>query len=467
MVKNRSVVVVSRRPRRNRGLQINKVLLKRVINKLTPVVSKTARKRRRRRTRRAKPYSDDFSVLPTTAQREASLRMPLQPRRSRPNFNSEWAMCRMNPMDNMGSSNGKPDGRNTNRMIVIDHPVLDTILVTGPGGVGQNFSVLFLPGLLPFSGLVGSGATAGQSNITVNGIPHTSNGGLQSALYPIGIPNEWANTYAQLQVWSSGPSPRNDPYDSMRGRVISVGRRISFRGNITNDQGWVNVAPFPFASKKTPVYANSDNPTIASQLGVRGFNPALIAGQYFNITTPMRLVDFSAATNTLSGQLYNKQTQMFRLDRSFDIVSKQQGDVHDYYPIPDMGDLLIANQSGIASNGAPVSYTPWNCDPVGVAGNAFPAAVWLFDESWTGEILTFNQVLPNTLITIESVLCIEYQVATSSSFAPLAREGPKPQPMLVSSVNEMVNKSDVAKPTFSKGSSEMMQASHASSFSFV
>jgi len=317
---------------------------------------------------------------------------------------------------------------------------------------GTGFDLLFLPGVLPFSGVVTGNSGTNGTDIIVNGVALT-NSGNNNGWAPIGVPQEWASSYTALQGWTSSSTAKNDPYDSMSARVVAVKRRIGYQGDLVHNAGWINVTPCPLGFATQKAYSNvGAAATSTGQIALYGVDHTQANEGFFVATTPMTLLDYSATPNNPAGNIFTKDTVRVRVETGCEIISKQTGDIHGLVPVPDAGTLLVANASGISASGGS-NYTPINIDMV--AGGSKPSAAWIIDPTWVGEFVQVTGVTPsspsatppvNVSFVIETAICVEYAVAATSLMAPMARGAVKTNMAEVNRVHDLIQSLPVAIP---------------------
>jgi hypothetical protein len=383
--------------------------------------------------------SDMFGQLsvtaPTTQQVERSLRTAGMPMRHA--YGDPWIHCRLDPFTSTGGVQ-KPDGLGGNRSIIVDHLVADIITCR----TGNGFTVQFLPGILPFTGLITGNSAAGAPDIFVNGAPFINPfPGAAINMAPIGVVTEWASSVAGQQYWTAGSAPGQDPYRSAAARVLSVKRKLIYTGTLTGNAGFINVSPSPYDVSKNIAYVTSTAST-----GAAANTIALVRTDLTQTTTggsllqtPMALVDIEIPVVPL----FNKDTVAYRVEVGCEITSKQNGSIHQMVPVPDMGAMLVANVSGIAPN-AGVTYNTMVCDLN--AGGSSPMAAWVIDNSWQGELMNVTGVTSGATFRIETAVCVEYSVQSGSPMAPMGMKPVAPRLKAVERAHALVNAKPVAVP---------------------
>lgn len=374
-------------------------------------------------------------VAPTTHQVEMALRRaPV----STGGFKDPWLHCRLDPFTSPGST-GKPDGR-ADRFIVVDHVVQDVI---STDATCTGFTIITLPGFLPFTAVL-TAQNSGAGRVTVNGLALSASGSLSSALAPIGVVTEWASSPAAQQQWTPSNVAKNDPYDSMSARVISVKRRLRYTGTLTQNSGWVSVTPNKVATAKQFALVNTTTvPAPAGGLAVQTFDRTLAATGALPVGTTVLLADFSATSTSNSSIAYTKDTVNYRVETGVEIVSKQMGEIHQFFPMPDAAMALVCNVSGI-QGAAGVTYSPWNVD-MNAAG-AFPMGVWLNDDTWVGELINVNGLTQATSFVLETAYCVEYIPSSTSLMAPMTRRAQPARLGAITAAQNAVNRLPVAIP---------------------
>jgi hypothetical protein len=350
----------------------------------------------------------------------------------------KWMHCRMDPFTSAGGVR-KPDGRGAPRTIVVDHLVADNITCNTASG----FTIQTLPGMLPYSAMITGNGAALANDINVNGLAFNNpavGGGFDGNWYPVGVATEWAATPTLLEDWAIEPTPRNDPYTSSRARIISVARRLIFTGNITQCSGFINVVPSPYSVNPDKCYVTNATPVaVANTIAMIRTDRLQAVASNTALQVPLGMLDIELTTVPP----YNRETVTNRVELGARIVSKQTGDVHDYVPVGDNGMYLIANRSGVPAAGGEL-YRPIVVDQV--AGGGLAPGVWIFDPSWSGELINVFGVTAGATFRLETAICVEYEPATNSPFVPLSQ---KPAPLAqrsVDSAQRSVNNLPVALP---------------------
>jgi len=390
------------------------------------------------------------AMNPSVQFREIASRMP-----ARLNYatSSPWAACRMNPFGAHGSM-GKPDGK-SDRFMKFDHVFKDVINLTTANGC----KILTFPGCLPFTAIITGRGAAGTSDMVVNGVTYTNPVNIPpgpTGWFPIGVPNEWATTYLLLASWGASTSTKNDPYNSAKARVTSYQRVIRFTGNVTNDEGDVTVTPNSLGWGRDTLFADSGVGLVAGTNTIGSYDNAGLLSPYKDPSTastgntkiPIRSLDIGTALASLSGVSFNKDSVSNRLDVPLVLHGKQVGVDHNFYPLGDSGDLVIGNLAGPVPTAGRL-LAPVNIDPR--PGQASAAAFWLIDESWQGELIEISNVSDaGCTMTIETALCVEYELLATSNLAPAAMHAIKARPSVIQKVHDQVNSLPVAIPvTFS------------------
>jgi len=348
-----------------------------------------------------------------------------------------WMHCRLNPFTS-GNRIPKPDGRGSN-FIVVDHWVADAITCTSTNG----FVIQTLPGCLPFSALITGAATSG-TDITVNGVVYTNNASLATGMLPIGVPKEWAAPYSSVGTsWKISSTSTNDPYFSSKARVTSVGRRLRYISTLTSASGQVAISASPFAISDAFVKTDVSSTAAAKQtsLTYTGFDNATPT-VFAPAGSQVRSLDFAfGAPNN-----FGRDTIMARPEQGISWTSKQAGDVHDFHPTPDYGFGVTSNVSLVPDQTTGSNLASTVCDPGRSSSTATPPAVWMYDPSWIGEVVTVTGVTSGTTFMLETVVCVEYEVQQGSVFNALAQRASPHIKSVVENTQAMVNRLPVATP---------------------
>jgi hypothetical protein len=355
---------------------------------------------------------------------------------------SAWLGTRLDPSSSVGGVL-KPDGMGAGRSIAVNHMVADVITCTSTAG----FTIQTLPGNVPFTAIaIGNGGTD-ATDIKINGVQLTNSdqtllaAQTPSSWAPLGVLTEWAATPAIMQTWTASSTPKNDPYRSTQARVLSVQRRLMYTGTLTSNAGFINVSPSPFDVTKFPGYVGATSPT-ANLLSLQALDSSNSNTTQYSVGTAMYSIDISSPTTPV----FNRDTVDFRVEQGANIISKQSGELHAFQPVPDMGFMLVANQSMIASGtAANNNYRPLNCDLISGAG-PLPMASWFLDSSWEGELINVTGITNGATFRLETYVVLEYQLAAVSPFAPLAINPPPPDKNAVERAQKMANALPVAVP---------------------
>lgn len=330
-----------------------------------------------------------------------------------------WVHCRVDPFTSEGGTQ-KPDGQGGARSVIVDHLVADTITCLTTAG----FTIQTLPGLFPFTAVIVGNGAAAALDISVNGTTYTNN----ASYFPIGVLTEWANGPTQFQNWSFYSTPKTDPYQSSKCRVLSVKRRMMYTGSTLDNAAFIQVTPNPYSMSATnALVTNASGAAVAHTINVelRDTTGAFLSDVPLN--TPLRALDYEVTP------AFTKDTVTYRVEQGALITSKQSGATHQMVPMPDSGFAVVANQS-LTPPAAGALYSHLVVDAL--VGGTFPMAAWAVDDTWEGENISVTGPVVGVTFRFETAYCVEYDLQSGSPMAPM---GKKPVPIRKAALEKASN----------------------------
>jgi len=340
--------------------------------------------------------------------------------------------CRISPYSSKGGM-GIPDGRN-HKYIVVDHFVADTIVVSSSNG----FTILTTPTLPATAAIRGGGADAAVE-LTINGNSYkngfTTNPGLNS-WYPLGVPAEWAGTDT-----FPGQGFGNDPYTSASARCVSVQRRLLYLSSAVNATGIIAVTPMKLGLSVGPTTTLAATTPTANN----------IVGALYADSTQTSLTACKVGTQILSGDMgyntsvFTRDTVTTRVENGVTVIGKHYGEVFRILPTVDNPYLLSIDAPSAASSSGGTQVACFWCGTT-VAGNSKNTGVVWYDDDWEGTQIVVTGNVTGATFRLETVVCMEYSLQTTSAFAPLSIQNSPERVGVVRKVDRVVNALPVAVP---------------------
>ena len=307
---------------------------------------------------------------------------------------SHYVKCRTDPFRGSGAA-AIPDGSNSNFM-VIDSFMVDTITNPGSSFVFQTLSTL------PALGMIASAFSLGVNGVTVSPVTNLQPAATANQQwYPICIPTPYA-------IASIPGTYFADPYSATTARMISVGYRIIYTGPATTCSGSITVTPNSVglepagtvttntASGATMTTSKADN---SAGTTIPGGCPILNAEVTIN---PTALTRASVTVRPEEG-LY--------------LLPTHRSTVHRVLPTTITSYAVLAG----ATPAATVAYRH-----LLKQANGLDIGVVWYDSDWSGFQVSFNGINSDASFRIESVVCMEYNPAVSSTFYPLTMKASPP-----------------------------------------
>lgn len=330
-------------------------------------------------------------------------------------YGDPWIECRMDTFKTKGGG-GKPDGRNS-RFVVVDHVMANNIIAINGG-----FKIWTFPGCLPVTAGI-TGLTNGVNDLTIDGVQYTTGPG-NAYFYPIGVPSEWQNSITR------GPGGAgDDPFNSVKARIVAVKRRLIYTGSTFNNQGYIQVTPLP-----TGIASGTAITTATNTVSIR--DPAGANASQASVGTAILNVDMNQVS------VYTKESVTCRIEQGVEIISKQSGELHQLVPSWDNFPAIVVNSitAGAVGNNNLFCYTLPGATPTG-------NFTWLIaDPTWVGEEITVSGATANAPFRLETALCVEYQLASNSPMVSMAKTNSDYRPSAIVRAHQMAQNLPVATP---------------------
>lgn len=332
-------------------------------------------------------------------------------------LNHPYLKARLDPFSYAAGS--VPDGQNQN-FICIDMHAADVL-----SAVPSAFNIQTFP-TLPFTMGVRS-----SSAITVNGEILTARSSnpvwgvnLTTSMYPLGYFGQLAATYAGKNLGVG----QQDPWNSNKLRIGVVGYKIIYTGPVSTCAGSITVTPNAVGiSPAGAIQATSASTTSWSLVSV---SPAGVAGTAAQLNTPLFNCDLGYGQNILTkeSKTYRPEETIMILPRYMAKANLPQDIFAGTYPIG-------TNISTTTNNNQYVNMFTTN----NMNGAQSGGIIW-YDDNWETFDISFSGINTDATYRIESVVCVETNVQSTSPFAGLTKETEKLNADVMK-ISEMMNSS--------------------------
>jgi hypothetical protein len=337
----------------------------------------------------------------------------------------------MNPFQShKGPAAAIPSGDNEN-FVVIDNFMYDDITAV----TGATFFIQTLP-MLPVTAVISSISAAGTHDLNINNVNFLSSGNTNWGNYPIGV----VTPYRALTL-TPGIAV-DDPYQSVSARMVSIGYKLTYTGQSATCSGTVTVTPnnvgFTLAGSLTASTGNIASPSAVSGNLANSAQTATVAAP---LGSPILTIDL---TNVVTA--YTKDSVIFRPEEGVLILPRHRTKDFKIVSTSDIPYFLAANQSvggTVAGTVLQNFYTTY-----GVGAALAQNAIW-YDQDWSAVQIVIAGVQPLSTFRLETVVCTEYVLPSSSPFAPLALKSSPDNPASIKAVNKMMSSMAIASPTHS------------------
>ena len=385
-------------------------------NKAVRSTAKSKAPQRKRRNRRNNG-SAPAVVSRTTNQVQQDLRRPRATPTPMKREMDKYLRCRLDPFNS--SSGMIPDGSSTRR-VMVDHRSYADIAASESG---SSFVFRTFPSL-PYFGMM----KAGSEGFTLNGSPIK----LVNPVDSFG----WVPTLIGAEYYGTGDGNRfnptnlekdnNNPFSASRFRIVTQAVRITYTGPAASASGLVTV-------RSTPISLLSKNSNV------------LFDNAFINWTTGLASVNAGGSTRGCAVSWDNAagtatvDDYSCRPETGVQTVVKHNGDYEwqDYsvnamvlYPSDHKGNSLICSNGNGPSSSGGFQYH-------GVIG---------VDTNWDSVEFEFTSLNREASFRIESVLCVEYEIQPTSTFARLAQKPPPENPMAVRAADSALSRAPIAYP---------------------
>jgi hypothetical protein len=384
-----------------------------MMNSKRAAQSRRAKKPRKKNNKNKGPMG--LSMNTTVEKVQRSLTNPYQGIKRQ---GSGYLACRLNPFSSHGAK-GILDGGNSD-YIMIDHLSLDYIT----GVDGKAFIIQTLP-MLPIPAMINSTARNVTGVLNINGNSYTSSNDYNSSWYPLGIPPEY---YA---INSFPGAVTNDPYNSVKARIVSIGYKLIYTGPTFNCAGTFTVTPNNIGC--TSGFVSTTNLTLAPPNSIlyRSYACDQLSSTPSSIGTSGLNVDFTTNPN-----VFVKDSVINRQELGCYILMKHASSDFKLMPTADSPRHLAGNNSMTSTVGG--NYVNnLICSPTLLStaeqGNFF------YDDDWSGVQIVVAGHTAGATYTLETAVCMEYQVSQTSPFATLTEKSSPINMKELAKANAIVN----------------------------
>lgn len=336
---------------------------------------------------------------------------------------NDYLSCRMNPFMTSKISTGIPDGSNRD-YIVMDSRTIDSITcVTNAGFIIQT-----LP-QLPYSSVICGLGTAGNNDISINGIGY-NNGPTTLDIdqwYPIG----YDPMLAAQKGYFPG-TPIVDPYVSTKARIVSIGHKLTYQGTLLNCAGTATVTSNPVAYS-TPWITAADS---------QGYIAGCSQGNTVGVPAGAPVINLECGVNPTS---IAKDTLVCRLDNGVTVYPKHASPIYKANPTADI-PAYITTQKVISTTDPAhsIATSTTSSTPSVTNGTTVNPGVIFWDDDWTGTQIVVRGIATGASFIWETIFCVEYSVSSISSFAQMVNRSSPYQPRIMDKAMAMTNNKQLA-----------------------
>jgi hypothetical protein len=355
------------------------------------------------------------------------------------NSGNSYLKCRLNPFAGNGGM-GIPDGGNTN-YIVSDTYSFDTINCSANS---TDFVIQTLPCLPTMAAIIPT--TVGSTTFKVNN---------QIVKPPVGISpvgtlasNSWyplsiCPPYLTTTTTSIPGLVTQDPWNSTKARLISVGYKLIYTGPVNTCAGVVTVTPndVAFAPAGVTSAGSTSSPTSGVLLNINQPSQAVLdtAGTGTTVLT----MDCKNSTSTMT-----RESISFRPETSIIITPRHRTNDFKLLPTSQSTYGIVANV-GLTGGQPTVSnyynYLTFNGTSTTGTGNYGGGIIW-YDNDWESLQIVVSNCNNEASFRWETVYCFEYNPSLNSPFAPLTLKKAENKPAAIEQANAILDSRPAAIP---------------------
>jgi len=349
------------------------------------------------------------------------------------NMGGAYLHCRMDPF----SSDGKgsiPDGGNTG-FFTVDNRTVDNIVIGDSG----NYIIQTLPTLPCSAVMLGTGGATGTkingANIVWGTGPPVLVPNL-SVTAPLSVLPQWLSAVGTLYPGQSF----NDVYNASNARLVSVGYKLTYTGQILSCAGSITVTPNDVAISPFSQVTNASPFAVANTLAVT-LDTSDLSGSYYTKTgTNVLQLDGSTNPNALT-----RDSVVFRPEEGVYIIPKHKTNVFKNIPITDTVSALVSNPTSDQTTGA-LTFNMINATNSAFPNSVYQGGVIWYDNDWSGVQVTIAGMTPGSTFRWDTIWCMEINPAVSSPFASLTVKASPNNPSAITTAQAASNAKPVAAP---------------------
>jgi len=338
------------------------------------------------------------------------------------NLLSPYIHCRTNPFG-AGSSSGIPDGSSVRRL-VFDHRSRSVVQCNGTG----LLDIQFVPAL-PCGALYRSGSTSTTPQWTVDGVniidpnivisstaatTYGTIGWVKGNIYP-----EWRTIMLQDP---GGNHAVDTPIPASRGRVVSMGWKISYIGQPMQASGYYYVTRQP-ADLSGNLQLNGD-PLIVAATG------AVLAQTTYAVDTAY--VMFINNTDPAGAATATQVSDRIDVGACGVLRASAQP---EWKTIPRQNFLIVGTGPAQGTNLYSITDS--------VSGSDY-GAFRFWDDRFDPTTVRIQGMTAGTSLLVETVICVEYEVDTNSILSRIATPQMSNRPLEINAVEKVLEESPIA-----------------------
>lgn len=221
----------------------------------------------------------------------------------------------------------------------------------------------------------------------------------------------------------------NDPYTATSMRIISQTHRIAYTGPVSSCSGMLrgfgnNLMLQDYGQTNATASGTTPPSTGISFSNTLGYS---IGGVNAPVNTLVLGFDGTLVPAAPSG------TNSVRPEHGMLLRLKHKSD--RFQNVPIMTNFMGVTQTVASNEGSGSVLNYYNI--VAETGN-FGAGLSAYDNDWEGMHVIFDNVNPDASFSIETCMCVELTLNTTSPFVPLSKESSRPQPAEIARVERIL-----------------------------